>query len=158
MKFKVNRKRNKLVAPFNLCKKIPPGNFKKSVFAYGVLVREKIDEKGNVIECDKLLEVIDRDAMGKIRKPPKTAKQKLKFYQKHEEIFPSNDGIIVYYSAIYPAPTLEEILKEMPRTVKMNFVGEFFRFENDVVNGSAVLCPYAVTAAMKLWLKLNVKE
>lgn len=103
------RKRNNLVPPFKLCKLIPAGEFKKTVFVWQVTVWEKVDDDGNVIEAGKTLAVIDRDAIGKKHKVPKTAKQKLKQLQD----FQPDNNTIYYTEAIYPAPTLQEFFQEL---------------------------------------------
>lgn len=107
--FTKKRKRNNIVPPFKLCKLIPAGEFKKTVFVWEVTVWETLDEKGNVIEHGKILAVIDRDATGKRHKVPKTAKQKLKLLQD----FQPDNNTIYYTAAVYPAPTLQEFFQEL---------------------------------------------
>lgn len=53
-----------------------------------------------------------------------------------------------------PAPTLEEIWKELPDTVKVDKWGGF-HIKNDVKNGYGVSNTKGATAALKLWLKLK---
>ena len=53
-----------------------------------------------------------------------------------------------------PAPTLEEIWKELPDTVKVDKWGGF-HIINDVKNGYGVSNTNGATAALKLWLKLK---
>lgn len=52
-----------------------------------------------------------------------------------------------------PAPTLQEIMKKLPRTVKIDFIGEQFHIYNDVKNGYGVSNVSPVIAALTLWLK-----
>lgn len=57
-----------------------------------------------------------------------------------------------------PAPTLQEILEKLPRTVKLDFLGDDFHIYNDVPNGYGVSDKNPATAALRLWLQLSDKS
>lgn len=136
--------------PFRICKLIPAGEFKKTVFVWEVSVWETLDDNGNVVDYGKFLALIDRDAAGKMRRVPKTARQKLNQLR----YFQPENNTIYYREAIYPAPTLQEVLDEIKR--------KDFLFMHDIYGGlwEAGYSKWGVAArdknplicAMKIWL------
>lgn len=165
----ITRKRqmNNIVPPPKLCKLIPAGEFKKSVLVWELIIFEKLDFEGNVIERNKMLALTPRDAT--IRKPkvPKTAKQRLDLL----EFYDCEDRTISYIEAIYPAPTLQEILVRFHITTLKGTItkldgthhktGEVANSIGGVLIGEWVTnepVPTNATAALKLWLKLTGVE
>lgn len=143
------RKRNNLVPPLRMCKLIPAGEFNKSVFVWQVTVWEKLDDDGNVIESGKMLAVIDRDATGEKHKVPKTAKERLELLQ----CFQAVNKTIYYTEAIYPAPTLPEIITELEELEmwKSNIADEY-TIDSEFLQYTD---ENPTTAALKVRLKLK---
>lgn len=70
------------------------------------------------------------------------------------EVFPRYEKQVIPISwTKIPAPTLQEILEKLPRTVKLDFWGDNFHVYNDVQNGHGVSDKNPATAALKLLLK-----
>jgi hypothetical protein len=109
-----------LVPILELCKKIPAGEFKGSVFVW------RVPEKSCPLE-DKFYDIFVRD--------------RCSAYLRDKQI---------------PAPTLQEILAELPAGVELTRDSEYFcalDMSNEEYGESAAI------AAMKVWLKWKgIKE
>lgn len=123
-----------LVADRELCEKIPADDFLDAAFCWhytevaGFVCRTSGCEQFSGKQWQ-----LERSTSGKITR----------YRQRGEQIF--------------PAPTLQEIMAKLPRTVKTDFVGDQFHIYNDVKNGYGVINVNPSTAALKLWLEVNKK-